>query len=266
MRCVRGAVLVATLVLGCALLTAVHATHAQPPSGGTRLDGVMNPPPDQTTPSGTAPPPSGTVLASDNFSNPGVGLVATSAPQAQQAMWKAGYVNGEYQIASLGGVQTETNYTAFVRGDYTDVSVAVDARLVGGDNVATDQIAEAGCRFQRTSSGLGGYRLNFASFTNQWAIQRLDAGSAPLLTGVQGLSTPPMASSTHHLQITCAGNTITGSIDGQQVASVQDSTYSHGQAVLGVGSFHRVDVNGTNLGAYAGTWDARFSNLVLTQP
>jgi hypothetical protein len=42
-------------------------------------------------------------------------------------------------------------------------------------------------------------------------------------------------SGTDHLQITCSGAAISASVDGQQTASIQDSTYPVGLAFLRVG-------------------------------
>jgi hypothetical protein len=278
----RGILLIASLVFGCAVVRAAHPALAQPPFGPAPIDGSMNPPQDSDT-TGTAPQtsdpasavPSGTVLASDTFSDPSSGLMATSAPPNLRDRWNVGYTDGEFRIGSVGIVSGRTIYTASIRGEYSDVSLAVDARVVGGPDAAPDQAVQVSCRAQADDVTRTGYRLTFAPLTNEYSLRIEYPDRPPEQTA--HLSTPIAGTSPHHLQLTCAGTAITASIDGQQVASIQDSTYSRGRATLGISTFFRVSLSDpTCQSVYqacpnaavsrAGTWDARFANLVLAQP
>lgn len=207
----------------------------------------------------------GTLPASDNFSDPSAGLLprASSRPDS----WKIGYVGGEYQIASVGSV-LDASESVLANGSYSDVSIAVDTHLVQGTATNPDQTVRLYCRRQTSGAGFTGYRFQYSPLLNAFAVMRGDGSSGVSLTDVQYISGPPFAAQTHHLVLTCAGDSISASVDGRQVASVRDASYRDGSAALGVGNFTRVDLAGI-LGAgaaYPGTYDARFGALVLSKP
>jgi hypothetical protein len=208
---------------------------------------------------------SGTVLASDNFSNPSSGLLPTSSSRPSQ--WKVGYLNGEYQIASVGS-GSNLNDTAVIKGDYGDVSISVDARATQGPNTAQDETVRLYCRRQSSGSGFTGYRFQFSPSSNGWGIYRGDGNTGYTLSGVLYAPGVPSSDGTHHLNLTCSGSTISASIDGKTVGTYQDRAYASGEAALGVGNFTLNDQWGIIPlhSAWPGTYDVRFSNLVLKQP
>jgi hypothetical protein len=208
---------------------------------------------------------SGTILASDNFSNPSSGLLPTVSSRPSE--WKVGYLNGSYQIASVGS-GSNLDDTALIKGTYGDVSVSVDASTPHGTNVAGDETVRLYCRRQASGSGFTGYRFQFSPSTNGWGVYRGDGNTGYTLSGVQYAPGIPSADTTHHLNLTCSGNRISASVDGKQVGAYQDQSYASGQAALGVGNFTLNDqwqIIPLH-SAWPGTYDARFSNLVLTQP
>jgi hypothetical protein len=218
----------------------------------------------QSGPPATSAAP-GTVLASDTFSNPSSGLLPTAS--STPSNWKTGYVNGQYQIASVGSGSNLDN-TTLVKGAYGDVSVSVDARTPQSTNAAGDETVRLYCRRQASGNGFTGYRFQFSPITNGWGIFRGDGNTGYSLSGVQYAPGLPAPDGTHHLNLTCSGSTISASVDGRQVGTYQDPSYSSGQAALGVGNF-TLDDQWKIIpphSAWPGSYDVRFSNLVLTQP
>jgi hypothetical protein len=212
-----------------------------------------------------APGAPGTVLASDDFSNPATGLLARASSRPDR--WKVGYLNGEYQLASLAaGVNLAD--TAVIAGTYGDVSISTKVRIVQGPATAADQTARLYCRRQTSGSGFTGYRLQYSPLLDLFAIYRGDGNSGATLTDVRPIAGAPVSADTHRLTLSCAGSTITAAVDGVTLASIQDNSYHDGQAALGVGNFTRFDPWGiVPAGSgYPGTYDVRFSSLVLTQP
>lgn len=208
---------------------------------------------------------SGTVLASDSFSSSTSGILPTTSRRTSQ--WKVGYLNGEYQIASVG-TGSDLDNTVLINGAYGDVTVAVDARVVQGTAAAPDQTVRLYCRWQAAGGGFTGYRLQYSPSDNKWGLYRGDGNSGVTLTGVQNFSGAASPATAHHLAMACSGSTITVSIDGVKLGSFQDGSYASGRAALGVGNFTLDDDWGIYPlhSAYPGTYDVRFSKLVLTQP
>jgi hypothetical protein len=238
---------------------AVAGTMA--PDQGTDNSGAT---PDQSgasnaasaTATPAAPAASGTILDSDSFSSPAGGLFPTSSPNPD---WTQGYVNNEYQIATLHPVAFTTRY-AVAQGSYGDVSVAVDAHLMAGSD--TNSAVGVACRLSGSGSTTTGYRAHLTPTYNNWVVERIDPGNAPYLAGPTNLNVAPVLTQTHHLVLTCSGTTISLSVDGKQVASVQDPAYPQGSAAI----YARMSSNTAGTASDLGTIDARFDKFVLAQP
>jgi len=245
--------------LGFATSPALAGTTS--PGQGVSAGASSNPTPTATPGSAAAgPPPSGTVLASDDFSNPSTGLLQKGIACTPDT-WNAGYTNGQYQITSLQTTATTCN--SFVRGTYADVSVAVDVRLSGGSN--SSSFVGVGCRIQALPSGFTGYVIFFQPSSNTAQLNRLDAGTITSLAN-PGLGGAPDIAAVHHLQLTCSGTAISAFIDGSQIGSVQDTAYQTGQAIVRAGGSGTTSNAQGQAAFFSGIVDARFSNLVLTQP
>jgi hypothetical protein len=210
------------------------------------------------------PPAASTVLLPSTGAEDANGLPATSSqPQA----WTAGDVSGGYRIASNGSATSGA--LAVADGDRANVAISADARLVVDNNTASDAIVRLGCRYQGSASGYSGYGLSYSPSGNTWSLDRFDQGVDQTLTGVQYLTGAAFLYDAHHLQLTCSGSSLSATIDGRQVGSVQDGTYKDGEAMVGVGMFTRDQGFLPFMPAgslYAGTLDVRFSNLSFSQP
>jgi hypothetical protein len=213
---------------------------------------------------------SGSVLASDNFSNAASGLLPASATQSGV---QQGYVNGEYQM-QISSPEANVYYLAPGQQDYSDVTIAVDARVVPpSDGSSSEAGLVVGCRFARPNGGPpNGYRFAYFPTDNHFELTRLDAGKPTSLTNQQPGPGPLSASTVHHLQLTCAGQSLSASIDGMPATTQQDATYTTGRIALGIGiGLTPVRAAGesrvsTGPLSFSGTEDARFTNLVISQP
>ena len=99
------------------------------------------------------------------------------------------------------------------------------------------------------------YELALLPGSGEFALGRFDQGQYTALFPQQPSAAIRRGEASNHLELGCAGSTISASINSTEVASVQDSTYGEGQVLFGA----RV---------YAGSGgliEARFDNLVLTQ-
>jgi hypothetical protein len=206
----------------------------------------------------------------DNFANPSAGILPASSSHPET--WKIGYLNGEYQVASVAP-GLDLSEAVVVPGTYSDVSVSAGIRTAQAPGLASDETARLYCRRQSSGSGFTGYRLQYAPQLNQYALFRGDGASGYTLTGVQTVPGMQDAWGVHQLVLTCTGSTISVSIDGKMLARVQDVSYSSGQVALGAGNFSRENAAGVDPtgmfgpgAGYPGSYDVRFTNLVLTQP
>jgi len=187
----------------------------------------------------------GSVLESDNFSDPNVGLFpARSSTSGVQL----GYVGGEYQIARNG--VSDNSWITYTNGTYGDVSVEVDARVLGAPD---GQFVGVFCRIQNAPDS--GYRFAVYPGSGMASLARQDDTTYVVL---QSTTSPVPAINTgnasNHLQLVCAGDSISGSVNGTTVLSVQDSVDTNGSPGLTAGSDDQPMYN------------ARFANYVARQP
>jgi hypothetical protein len=198
----------------------------------------------------SVPPPRpapGDILLADDFEDPASGRLPKSSPSTPHAT--IGYAAGEY-VVEQGDPERERRPAAWLPGLYANASLSIDARLVG--DVDRRYLA-LGCRHQSTSDSH--YRLVVVPDGGHFALARWDQNSEVLLTPWQTTSALRDGDQNNRLQLTCSGSTIAASLNGLQVALVQDSTYSEGWMWIGAGSSPNSQA----------TVQARFDNLVLTQ-
>jgi hypothetical protein len=171
-------------------------------------------------------------------------------------VWQGGYVQGQYQIQKVDAASSD-NRVQGISVNFPDVALSMDVNLASLDRDSNPgQTVYVGCRFRiLTPRTLRGYVLQFTPALGRVALSRFDGTTTATLSSSQLAGAA--SSAVHHLQVTCSGATITASIDGSQVASAQDSTYTSGYPLFGVSVLSN---------SLPGTIDARFSNLVLTQP
>ncbi len=197
-----------------------------------------------TTPSLPATLP-GSVLLSDNFDDPALGILPRSSANPSEVI--RAYEAGEYRIQVV-----DPSYPfiplVYPPGDYADTAMAVTARLLGD---TTDRHIVLQCRGQ-TDSG-SNYRLVVWPEDRSFALLRRDGGQSVNLVGWRPSEAIRRGSQPNRLELTCAGTTIAASINGVPVASVQDGAYASGSLSMG----------GAADGA--ATADTRFEDLVVSR-
>ena len=189
----------------------------------------------------------GTIVLQDNFDDPANGLLPRSSPFPTR--YTRGYVDGEYMIKTLD--PEARGIPIVVVAEFANFSLAVDARLVGGSE---RRYVTMGCR-DEAPLGTGHYRFSVETASGHFTLNRSDSGGLIALVDWQTSPAIRRGNEWNRLELTCAGTTIAASVNGTQVASVQDATYPYaGLLWFGAGTF-------ANTGL---TVEARFDNLVVT--
>ncbi|MBI2941127.1 MAG: serine/threonine protein kinase [Chloroflexi bacterium] len=221
----------------------------------------------------TPTPAPGTVLLADNFDDPSRGVLPRSS--SDPGRFTAGYEGGEYALK----ITPETDSDIRVRpsGTYSDVSIAVDVRVVGN---ADGQYVNVTCRDQGTGNQRRHYDLTVAPFDGIWNLSRWNGDRWFPLGSVWTSPAVRRGNDRNHLELTCAGTTISASINGTVVVSVQDSSSpgNTGGAVRGLynnsvvvsvqdssspGGW--VAIGAGSFSGFKGAVDVRFDNLVVTK-
>jgi hypothetical protein len=188
-------------------------------------------------------------LLSDDFQDPAKGVLPKEPSPGVQV--ELGYDKGEYFVRKPLGVPGFK--LVWPRGVFDDASVAVDTRLVGD---AANRYVFVQCRME-PDSGATGYMLSVTPSAGGFNFVKFEGGqSVPL--GARGQQTSPAikrGNATNRLELSCAGSTITATVNGTQIATAQDAAYKSGNVRLGVGAFSP----DTALA------EARFANFVVTK-
>jgi hypothetical protein len=223
----RKGILAVLLVLGLVTLACSMGGGGGAGSGGENTD----------------PGTDANVLLQDDFSDTGSGWDRSDADEAV-----TDYADGAYRIY----VASES-YSAWAnpnQGSYTDVSITVDARKVGGPD---DNEFGIICRHADPSN----YYVGTISSDGYFGfLRRVDGGSLELvgMDSMQPSDAINLGDASNSIRLDCVGNTLTLYANGTQLGSVTDSSHSSGDAGLYAGSF---DVPGT---------DILFDNFVVSQP
>jgi len=184
-----------------------------------------------------------TVLLSDSFDDPFAGVLPLSS--ASPSRFASRYVESEYEIRLIDQSWTGLPF-ALVPGSYTDVGVAVDARVAGS---IPGRVVAIGCR---DPDGTGGYSLLVEPGNTRTILVRYDGGVPQTLTAWRSSPSIRGGNQANQLELRCVGNIITGMVNGMQIGSVRDTTYTAGQAWLAASTS-------------AGGVETRFDNLVVTR-
>jgi hypothetical protein len=187
------------------------------------------------------PPEPREVLLEDNFDDPEAGSLPKAS--ASPARYLRGYESGEYFIHKL---DLAFFPIAALPGSYADASLAVDVRLVGETE---GRFVGVSCR----RDGLSRYQATVDPDRGRFWLERRDGNQMTLLTARSPSTAIARGNETNHLELTCAGDVISLAINGRDVASVQDDTYSSGQLWIGVATFDESP----------NTAEAWFDNLVV---
>jgi hypothetical protein len=190
--------------------------------------------------------PVGTVLLSDDFGDPSVGVLPATAPDADG--YPRGYVDGEYMLQKVG---PEGDRASAAQTDqaFADLAVAVDVRFA---SATRDQYTELACRRVTAPEGSSGYFLVVNPDRRRFRLIRRDKGTIHQLAE-QAASEIKSGGTTNRLELTCAGTRIAASINGAPVAAVRDGTYVEGKVAIEVGA------------PSGSTAEARFDNLLVVR-
>jgi hypothetical protein len=184
---------------------------------------------------------SGQALYHDDFSDPSSGW-----PQTVSANGSLGYIDGVYRM-----VVQSAGYDlwALSRQAYEDVQIEADAtRLAGPVSNRFGLI----CRYQ----DMDNFYFFIISSDGYYAIGKIKNGAVSLL-GQEMMAYSAaigQGSDPNHLRFDCIGNTLTGIVNGQAIASTSDADFSGGDAGLIAGAFNEGGV------------DVTFDNFVVIKP
>ncbi len=233
------------VALACTLSPVINPT-AQPPAGG---GGATQLP---VGGGGNTQPPAGgggsgnslQILFQDDFTNTNSGW-----DRSQNDQYLTDYVNGGYRINVI-----PTTYSAFAnpyQSFQNDVRVEVDATKIGGPD---DNAFGLQCRYQDVDN----YYYFYISSDGYVGIGIDKAGEKTIISNADGSlvndSSIIQGAATNHLRADCIGNTLTLYVNGTQVATATDSSFTGGDVGLIARSY---DVGGT---------DILFSNFFVYKP
>ncbi len=187
--------------------------------------------------------PLGDVLLADDFSNPDAGALPNTPPSPPA--FQRSYVDGEYMVRVES---TEVVANVATKDEYADATIAVDAHTT-----EETPLAQVWLYCRRFGSVPSGYRLRVEPATQRFSLDRVDRAQATTLVSFRTADVINTGTDINHLELTCAGSTIAGSINGQPVFSVQDATYSQGTLNIGAS------------GPPDGAGEIRFANFAVLQ-
>jgi hypothetical protein len=187
--------------------------------------------------------PLGDVILADDFSNAATGVLPNTPPSPPA--FQRGYVDGEYMVRVEN---TEVVANVATKDEYADATIAVDAHTT-----EETPLAQVWLYCRRFGSVPSGYRFRVEPATQRFSLDRVDKAQATTLVSFRTADVINSGTDVNHLELSCAGSTITGSINGQPVFSMQDATYSQGTLNIGAS------------GPPDGAGEIRFANLAVLQ-
>jgi len=189
----------------------------------------------------------GEIVLRDDFADPAIALLAQSGDGSNYELGDAG---GEYRIAAINPTFNGTPISS-IPGTYGDSAISVDAHLAGP---TANRYIAVGCR--RTANTGDMYQLQIDPANGTFSLARWDRGKETFLRGWTPAASIHRSNETNSIQLLCIGKTISATINGTQVASLQDGAYQRGGDFIGAGVLTQNP---------PGTVEARFGHLVLTQ-
>ncbi|MGE3910367.1 MAG: hypothetical protein AB7K36_13495 [Chloroflexota bacterium] len=196
----------------------------------------------------SGPPPAGTVLMTEDFDSPDQAIISTSGTLPDQNTYAI--LDGEYQVKQLTPGSSWRLLPASANTD--NATIAINARLL---DPTPGRFVQVGCRDQQSPNGASHYRLVMVPATGRFKVGRWTAGEETLIVPWSSGASIKRDSAVNRIELTCAGSTIVVSVNGSEIASVEDSTYSTGRFMFGSGVFTD----------NSGPADGRFDDLVVTQ-
>ncbi len=222
----------------------IAASGVPDPAGETRFDNLILAQPDPsvlpapavlgtiTSPVAAVTPATGAVLLADNFDDPATGRLPTGPDR--------GYVDGEYRLARLSSDVVGVR----VPGNYGDAAIAVDVRLV---DPRVGQLVSLTC-----GQTPGFFQLDVEPDARQFRLGRWGGAEFTWLVDWRFSAAIMRGGSPNRIELSCAGSTISATMNGTLVAALRDNAYVGGS--LNVGLIGPVK-----------SFEARLDNLVVTQ-
>jgi hypothetical protein len=189
-----------------------------------------------------AQPAVGTVLLSDDFSDPARGWL----PRALPPLWayQGAYESGEYRVWSTEGL-TRAAWVP-VSGTYADSALAIDVWLGAETHLGEVHL---GCRVSARPAT--GYVLVIAPERRTWLLVREDPVGQVVLVEPTPSEAIERGEGSNRVAFLCVGDRLTAQVNRVVLGTVIDGTYARG--TWWVGPYG------------VGPLEARFDNLVVTQ-
>lgn len=162
----------------------------------------------------------------DTMDSSATGLLGGSPDPAR---FLYGYQNSQFIIQTLeqgwsGDLLAFANVPPL-----PDVSVKVDFAIAGD---LTGKYAFVGCRFDDAGTA---YMFEVHPDTGLANIWRYDPSDVVNIASVTNTSVVTVGSGNNTIEIRCEGSTISGYVNGTQLLTVQDATYTAGDPFIGAG-------------------------------
>jgi hypothetical protein len=203
------------------------------------LSGIETPPPigGETTP----PPPQAEALFRDDFGDSGSGWEVGDYDEGS-----VGYKAGAYFIASIGDGST---MWGVANQSFSDLVIEVDATQVSAP-VNNNNDYGVVCREQ----GDGGGYYFLISGDGMYAIAKAQNEGFEWLVDFTESGVIRQGNAENRIQVTCDGSTLELSVNGQRLATAQDSTFTSGDIALTATSYEDTST------------EIHFDDLVVSQP
>ena len=189
---------------------------------------------------GTTPPSDPNIQFQDDFSNTGSGWDQVQV----EGEGMTDYENGYYRIQVL---TDNTDVWANPGLNFTDVRVEVDATKAGGPD---DNDFGVICRYQSETD----FYFFMISSDGYYGIGKVQGGEQTLIGQEMLLASDKinLGATTNHLTAECRGSTLTLSVNGSQLVSVSDTTFTSGDVGLLAGTYGEVgtDIHFDNFVVY----------------
>lgn len=187
----------------------------------------------------------GNILYQDDFSNENSGW-----PVSADSDKAASYTDGQYLIQAFAAKQDVWAHPHDpAEKSFSDVSIEVDATKFSGTDNNDFGIV---CRFVDDNN----FYFLIISSDGYQVIGKYENGEIVYLSSdeMQPTDAVKQGSATNHLRADCVGSTLTLYVNGQQVASVTDTSFTSGDIGLTVGTFDEPNASVT------------FDNFVVFKP
>jgi hypothetical protein len=162
-------------------------------------------------------------------------LVAPSVPGMTDVV-SFDYDGGEYVISWLPEDQwgaAQVAFLPFANEPVADVAVAADVRLVGE---TVGRSVTLGCREGYASDGVSSvaYRLLVEPDARRVALLRIDGDETVVLAEERRVRDVVRGEGINRIEMSCVGETIGASVNGEVVLTAEDDTYAEGAVSLGI--------------------------------